>query len=226
MKIKPSLLITFFSFFTLVGQNEERYENWSSLGIDYSITQNIDIYVAGQLRIKSVGEIYNLSFYEIGLKIKINDFLRTGFVYRGIDQLQDVENNHLHKKFNRYHLFLTGTYNFKKYNFRLRLQFQRKNGVGYHDLINKDFFRTKFELTRDIIDWKADPMIGIEFFTKENLNFDENFKKYRFSIGTKLNLNELNSLSINYVFQKQVKVDSPVLQHVLRLNYNFSFKRK
>tara|TARA_B100001057_G_scaffold283488_1_gene283850 strand:- start:662 stop:1342 length:681 start_codon:yes stop_codon:yes gene_type:complete len=226
LKIKASLLIPFFSFFTLVGQNEEIYENWSSLEIDYPITKNIDIYAGGQLRIKSVGEIYNLSFYEIGLKIKINDFLRSGFGYRGIDQLQDVENNHLHKKFNRYHVFLTGTYNFKKYNFRLRLQFQRKNGVGNHDLIIKDFFRTKFELTRDIIDWKADPTIGIELFTKEDLNFDENFKKYRFSVGTKLNLNELNSLSINYVFQKEVKVDYPFLQHILSLNYNFSFKRR
>ena len=209
----------------MVGQNQEIYENWSSLGINYSITKNIDIYGGGQLRIKSVGKIYNLSFYDIGLKIKINDFLRSGFVYRAIDQLQYVENNHLHKKFNRYHVFLSGTYDFKKYNFRLRLQFQRKNRVGNHDLIIKDFFRTKFELTRDIIDWKADPIIGIEFFTKENLNFDKNFKKYRFSIGTKLNLNDLNSLSINYIFQKQVKVDSPVLQHILRLNYNFSFKR-
>ena len=122
-------------------------------------------------------------------------------------------------------MFLTGTYNYKKYNFRLRLQFQRKNGVGNHDLIIKDFFRTKFELTRDIIDWKADPTIGIELFTKEDLNFDENFKKYRFSVGTKLNLNELNSLSINYVFQKEVKVDYPFLQHILSLNYNFSFER-
>ena len=46
--------------------------------------------------------------------------------------------------------------------------------------IETPFFRTKFELTREIIDWKADPIIGIEFFTKENLNFDKNFKKYRF----------------------------------------------
>ena len=122
-------------------------------------------------------------------------------------------------------MFITGAYNYKKYNFLLRLQFQRKNGIGIPDLNTMDYFRTKFELTLDIIDWKADPIIGIEFFTQENLNFDKNFKKYRFSIGTKLNLNDLNSLSINYLFQKQVKVDSPVSQHILRLNYNFSFKR-
>ena len=225
MKFKLSL-IALFTFFTLASQNQERYENWSSLGIDYPITKNIDIYGGGQLRIKSIGDIYNQSFYEIGLKIKINEFLRSGFGYRGLDQLRDVGNNQLHKKFNRYHLFLTGTYNFKKYNFLLRLQFQRKNGIGNHDLNTIDYFRTKFELTRDIIDWKADPIIGIELFTKENLNFNENFKKYRFSIGTKLNLNELNSLSINYVFQKEVKVDSPFLQHILSLNYNFSFKRR
>ena len=224
MKIKLSLIVL-FTFFTLASQNQEKYENWSSLEVDYSIAKNISIYGSGQLRIQSVGDIYNQSFYEIGLKIKINEFLQSGFGYRGLDQLQEVGNNQLHKKFNRYHLFLTGTYNFKKYNFLLRLQFQQKNRVGNPDLNTMDYFRTKFELTRDIIDWEADPIIGIEFFTKENLNFNENFKKYRFSIGTKLNLNELNSLSINYVFQKEVKVDSPVLQHILSLNYNFSFKR-
>lgn len=224
MKIKLSLT-ALFTFFTLASQNQERYENWSSLEVNYSIAKNISIYGSGQLRIQSVGEIYNQSFYEIGLKIKINEFFQSGFGYRGLDQLQDVGNNQSHKKFNRYHLFLTGTYNFKKYSFLLRLQFQQKNRVGNTDLNTMEYFRTKFELTRDIIGWEADPIIGIEFFTKENLNFNENFKKYRFSIGTKLNLNELNSLSINYVFQKEVKVDFPVLQHILRLNYNFSFKR-
>ena len=223
--IKPPLLIALFSFFTMFSQSEHRYENWSSFGIDYSISKNIEIYSAGQLRIKSVGEIYNQSFYEIGLKFKINDFIRSGFGYRGIDQLKDTENNQLHKKFIRYHAFLLGSYNFKKYIFRLRLQFQQKNAVGNHDLTSNNYLRTKFEFTRDVIDWKADPIVGIELFTKENLNFDENFKKYRFSIGTKLDIKKQNSFSINYVFQKEVKVDSPLIQHILVLKYNFSFKK-
>ena len=68
-------------------------------------------------------------------------------------------------------------------------------------------------------------IIGIEFFTKENLNFDKNFKKYRFFIGTKLDIKKQNSLSINYVFQKEVNVDSPLTQHILILKYNFSLKK-
>ena len=225
MKIKLSLLFFLLSFFALVGQNEDVYENWSSIEVDYGLTKNIDIYAGGQLRIKSVGDSYNKSFYELGAKIKINDYLSSGFGYRGIDELDDVGNIQGHEKFNRYHAFLTGAYEYKKIDFRLRLQFQRKNEVGNSSL-NNDFFRTRFEVRYDIKGWKADPRIGIEFFTKDDLNFNENYKKYRFSFGTKLNLKGPNSLTIKYILQEEVRVDSPVSHHILRLNYNYSIKGK
>jgi len=225
MKIKLSLLFFLLSFFALIGQNEDVYENWSSIEVDYGLTKNIDIYAGGQLRIKSVGDSYNKSFYELGAKIKINDYLSSGFGYRGIDELDDLGNIQGHEKFNRYHAFLTGVYEYKKIDFRLRLQFQRKNEVGNSSL-NNDFFRTRFEVRYDIKGWKADPRIGIEFFTKDDLNFDENYKKYRFSFGTKLNLKGPNSLTIKYILQEEVRVDSPVSHHILRLNYNYSIKRK
>ena len=225
MKIKLSLLFFLLSFFAIVGQNEDVYENWSSIEVDYGLTKNIDIYAGGQLRIKSVGDSYNKSFYELGAKIKINDYLSSGFGYRGIDELDDLGNIQGHEKFNRYHAFLTGVYEYKKIDFRLRLQFQRKNEVGNSSL-NNDFFRTRFEVRYDIKGWKADPRIGIEFFTKDDLNFNENYKKYRFSFGTKLNLKGPNSLTIKYILQEEVRVDSPVSHHILRLNYNYSIKRK
>ena len=65
MKIKLSLLFFLLSFFALVGQNEDVYENWSSIEVDYGLTKNIDIYGGGQLRIKSVGDTYNLSLIHI-----------------------------------------------------------------------------------------------------------------------------------------------------------------
>ena len=95
MKIKLSLLFFLLSFFALVGQNEDVYENWSSIEVDYGLTKNIDIYGGGQLRIKSVGDTYNKSFYEIGAKIKINDYLSSGFGYRGIDELDDTRLGHM-----------------------------------------------------------------------------------------------------------------------------------
>ena len=75
MKNKLLLLFLTISILSLSAQNDAVYENWSSIEVDYSITKNIDIYGGGQLRIKSVGDTYNKSFYEIGSKIKINDYL-------------------------------------------------------------------------------------------------------------------------------------------------------
>ena len=226
MKIKLSLLFFLGTLVTLVAQNEDVYENWSSIEVDYELIKNVDIYGGGQLRIKSVGDSYNKSFYELGAKVKINDYLSSGFGFRGIDELDDVGNIQGHEKFNRYHAFITGAYDYKKFDFRLRLQFQRKNEVGVSDSVNSDFFRTRFEVRYDIEDWKADPRIGIEFFTKDDLNFDDNYKKYRFSFGTKLNLKGPNSLTIKYILQEEVRVDSPVSHHILRLNYNYSIKGK
>ena len=225
MKIKLSLLFFLGTLLSVVAQNEDVYENWSSIEVDYGLTKNIDIYGGGQLRIKSVGDSYNKSFYELGAKIKINDHLSSGFGFRGIDELDDVGNIQGHEKFNRYHAFLSGAYDYKKFDFRLRLQFQRKNEVGNSSL-NNDFFRTRFEVRYDIKGWKADPRIGIEFFTKDDLNFDDNYKKYRFSFGTKLNLKGPNSLTIKYILQEEVRVDSPISHHILRLNYNYSIKGK
>ena len=130
MKIKLSLIFFLLTIVSLIAQNDDVYENWSSIEVDYGLTENIDIYGGGQLRIKSVGDTYNKSFYEIGTKIKINDYLSSGFGYRGIDELDDVGNIQGHEKFNRYHAFLTGAYDYKKFDFRLILQFQRKNEVG------------------------------------------------------------------------------------------------
>jgi len=226
MKIKLSLILFLGSLLTQFAQNDDVYENWSSIEVDYGLTKNIDIYGGGQLRIKSIGDTYNKSFYEFGAKIKINDHLSSGFGFRGIDELDDVGNIQGHEKFNRYHAFLIGAYDYKKFDFRLRLQFQRKNEVGVSDSVNNDFFRTRFEVRYDIKDWKADPRIGIEFFTKDDLNFNESYKKYRFSFGTKLNLKGPNSLTIKYILQEEVRVDSPVSHHILRLNYNYSIKSK
>ena len=136
MKIKLSLIFFLGTLAILVAQNDDVYENWSSIEVDYGLTKNIDIYGGGQLRIKSVGDTYNKSFYEIGAKIKINDYLSSGFGYRGIDELDDVGNIQGHEKFNRYHAFLTGAFDYKKFDFRLRLQFQRKDEMGNEELIS------------------------------------------------------------------------------------------
>ena len=225
MKIKLSLIFFLGTLATLVAQNDDVYENWSSIEVDYGLTKNIDIYGGGQLRIKSVGDTYNKSFYEIGAKIKINDYLSSGFGYRGIDQLDDVGNIQGHEKFNRYHAYIRKSLDYKNFNFRFRVQYQKKIQNKIDNPEYRNFWRLKLDSEYNIKNWKYDPRIGFEIFLRDEINFNENYEKYRVYFGTKFNLKKRKSLSIRYIMQKYLTNQNLTL-HILRLSYNYEIKKK
>ena len=225
MKIKLLLIFFLGTLATLVAQNDDVYENWSSIEVDYGLTKNIDIYGGGQLRIKSIGDTYNKSFYEIGAKIKINDYLSSGFGYRGIDQLDDVGNIQGHEKFNRYHAYIRKSLDYKNFNFRFRVQYQKKIQNKIDNPEYRNFWRLKLDSEYNIKNWKYDPRIGFEIFLRDEINFNENYEKYRVYFGTKFNLKKRKSLSIRYIMQKYLTNQNLTL-HILRLSYNYEIKKK
>ena len=225
MKIKLSLIFFLGTLATLVAQNDDVYENWSSIEVDYGLTKNIDIYGGGQIRIKSVGDTYNKSFYEIGAKIKINDYLSSGFGYRGIDELDDVGNIQGHEKFNRYHAYIRKSLDYKNFNFRFRVQYQKKIQNKIDNPEYRNFWRLKLDSEYNIKNWKYDPRIGFEIFLRDEINFNENYEKYRVYFGTKFNLKKRKSLSIRYIMQKYLTNQNLTL-HILRLSYNYEIKKK
>ena len=225
MKIKLLLIFFLGTLATLVAQNEDVYENWSSIKVGYGLTKNIDIYGGGQLRVKSVGDSYNKSFYEIGTKIKINDYLSSGFGYRGIDQLDDVGNIQGHEKFNRYHAYIRKSLDYKNFNFRFRVQYQKKIQNKIDNPEYRNFWRLKLDSEYNIKNWKYDPRIGFEIFLRDEINFNENYEKYRVYFGTKFNLKKRKSLSIRYIMQKYLTNQNLTL-HILRLSYNYEIKKK
>ena len=225
MKIKLLLIFFLLTIVSLIAQNDDVYENWSSIEVDYGLTKNIDIYGGGQLRIKSVGDTYNKSFYEIGTKIKINDYLSSGFGYRGIDQLDDVGNIQGHEKFNRYHAYIRKSLDYKNFNFRFRVQYQKKIQNKIDNPEYRNFWRLKLDSEYNIKNWKYDPRIGFEIFLRDEINFNENYEKYRVYFGTKFNLKKRKSLSIRYIMQKYLTNQNPTL-HILRISYNYEIKKK
>ena len=225
MKIKLSLLFFLGTLLSIFAQNEDVYENWSSIKVDYELTKNVDIYGGGQLRIKSVGDSYNKSFYELGAKIKINDHLSSGFGFRGIDELDDVGNIQGHEKFNRYHAYIRKSLDYKNFNFRFRVQFQKKIQNKIDNPEYRNFWRLKLDSEYNIKNWKYDPRIGFEIFLRDEINFNENYEKYRVYFGTKFNLKKRKSLSIRYIMQKYLTNQNPTL-HILRISYNYEIKKK
>ena len=62
-------------------------------------------------------------------------------------------------------------------------------------------------------------------FLRDEINFGENYERYRVYVGTKFNLKKRKSLSLKYLIQKYLNNLNPTL-HILRLSYNYEIKKK
>lgn len=225
MKIKLSLLFFVLSFLTIFGQNNEVYESWSKVGVEYELNDFVSLNFSGDLRLKSIGNSYKKSFFELESDFKIQKNLVFGLAYRNMDELDDEGGVQGHEKFNRYHAYIRKGFDHKNFNFRFRLQYQKKIQNKIENPEDRNFWRLKFDSEYNIKNWKYDPRIGFEIFLRDEINFNENYERYRVYLGTKFNLKKRKSLSIRYIMQKHLTNQNPTL-HILRISYNYEIKKK
>ena len=199
MKIKLSLLFFVLSFLTIFGQNNEVYESWSKVGVEYELTDFVNLNFSGDLRLKSIGNSYKKSFFQLESDFKIQKNLVFGLAYRNMDELDDEGGVQGHEKFNRYHANLRSGISLKKLSFRFRIQYQKKIQNKIDNALERNFWRLKLESEYNIKNWKYDPRIGFEMFLRDEINFGENYERYRLYFGTKFNLKKRKSFSIRYL---------------------------
>ena len=196
MKIKLSLLFFVLSFLTIFGQNSEVYESWSKFGVEYKLNDFVNLNFSGDLRLKSIGNSYKKSFFELESDFKIQKNLVFGLAYRNMDELDDEGGIQGHEKFNRYHTYIRKAIDYKNFNFRFRVQYQKKIQNKIDNPEHRNFWRLKFDSEYNIKNWKYDPRIGFEMFLRDEINFGENYERYRLYFGTKLEIYGENILTI------------------------------
>ena len=145
--------------------------------------------------------------------------------YRNLDELDDEDGIQGHEKFNRYHAYIRKSLDYKNFNFRFRIQYQKKIQNKIDNPEHRNFWRLKLDSEYDIKNWKYDPRIGFEMFLRDEINFGENYERYRVYVGTKFNLKKRKSLSLRYLIQKYLNNQNPTL-HILRLSYNYEIRKK
>ena len=189
------------------------------------MTDLVNLNFSGDLRLKSIGNSYKKSFFQLESDFKIQKNLVFGLAYRNMDELDDVGGVQGHEKFNRYHANLRSGISLKKLSFRFRIQYQKKIQNKIENALERNFWRLKLESEYNIKNWKYDPRIGFEMFLRDEINFVENYERYRLYLGTKFNLKKRKSFSIRYIIQKYLNNQNPTL-HILRLSYNYEIKKK
>lgn len=233
MNIRFYLLCIFISPYVLFAQdkltttNNQSFESWNALQIQYALTEKLSLDLETQLRLKSLGDTYNMSFLEVLAQYELNPFLELGAGYRNSDRLDDVGKKQGHEKYNRFFGFAKLKTTLNRFDFRFRIQHQVKTQRNV-SIDSKDNSRWRYKLSSryNIPNWELDPRLGIEFFMLDEFYSSRAYDKFRFSLGSKKRFSNTSSLSFKYLYEKEVGVTEPASYHILSLRFEYRIPKK
>lgn len=210
----------------MIQANNQSFQSWNALQIQYSPIDKLSLDIETQLRLKSMGDTYNMSFIQLEAQYEPQPYIEVGVGYRNFDRLDDVGKQQGHEKFNRFYGYVQAKKSFERYDIRFRLQHQVRNQLDNSESPkNNSRWRYKLSSIYNIPNWALDPRLSIEFFMLDEFYSKEAYDKYRLSLGTKKRFSKSRALSFKYLFEKNIGINGSKPFHILSLRYEYRFVR-
>ena len=210
----------------MIQGDNQSFESWNALQIQYSPIDKLSLDIETQLRLKSMGDTYNMSFIQLEAQYEPQPYIEVGVGYRNFDRLDDIGKQQGHEKFNRFYGYVQAKKSFERLDIRFRLQHQVRNQLDNSESPkNNSRWRYKLSSIYNIPNWALDPRLSIEFFMLDEFYSKEAYDKYRLSLGTKKRFSKSRALSFKYLFEKNIGINGSKPFHILSLRYEYRFNR-
>ena len=210
----------------MIQANNQSFQSWNALQIQYSPIDKLSLDIETQLRLKSIGDTYNMSFIQLEAQYEPQPYIEVGVGYRNFDRLDDIGKQQGHEKFNRFYGYVQAKKSFERFDIRFRLQHQVRNQLDNSESPkNNSRWRYKLSSIYNIPNWALDPRLSIEFFMLDEFYSKEAYDKYRLSLGTKKRFSKSRALSFKYLFEKNIGINGSKPFHILSLRYEYRFVR-
>ena len=210
----------------MIQANNQSFQSWNALQIQYSPIDKLSLDIETQLRLKSMGDTYNMSFIQLEAQYEPQPYIEVGVGYRNFDRLDDIGKQQGHEKFNRFYGYVQAKKSFERLDIRFRLQHQVRNQLDNSESPkNNSRWRYKLSSIYNIPNWALDPRLSIEFFMLDEFYSKEAYDKYRLSLGTKKRFSKSRALSFKYLFEKNIGINGSKPFHILSLRYDYRFVR-
>ena len=210
----------------MIQANNQSFQSWNALQIQYSPIYKLSLDIETQLRLKSMGDTYNMSFIQLEAQYEPQPYIEVGVGYRNFDRLDDIGKQQGHEKFNRFYGYVQAKKSFERFDIRFRLQHQVRNQIDNSESPkNNSKWRYKLSSIYNIPNWALDPRLSIEFFMLDEFYSKEAYDKYRLSLGTKKRFSKSRALSFKYLFEKNIGINGSKPFHILSLRYEYRFVR-
>ena len=210
----------------MIQANNQSFQSWNALQIQYSPIDKLSLDIETQLRLKSMGDTYNMSFIQLEAQYEPQPYVEVGVGFRNFDRLDDIGKQQGHEKFNRFYGYVQAKKSFERFDIRFRLQHQVRNQLDNSESPkNNSRWPYKLSSIYNIPNWALDPRLSIEFFMLDEFYSKEAYDKYRLSLGTKKRFSKSRALSVKYLFEKNIGINGSKPFHILSLRYEYRFVR-
>jgi hypothetical protein len=209
--ILPVLLCLLVSI--QLARAESNWEYWTSYGFTDSVSDNVTIKVAPELRYKGDFSDHYYTHIDMGLDWKINDWLVLGPYYRHVEEKKDGQWNVEYRP----HFNVTLKANL------LGLDISDRSRLEYRIKDDEDFFRYRNKLTlklEKMTSLEIQPYIAEEpfyDFDANEVNKNRVYAGFGFTIFNKL------KADINYILENRKKANHWTDVNVLALSLKYSF---
>jgi len=207
--------------------NDNDFETWSSIEIEYKPTKKWSFALEEQIRLKDNSSVTDQYFTQLQIEYRAFKNFTFGSGLRYIKKNDTKGNIQGYEDHFRFHL--DGSYNHKinQFSFKYRFRYQNKNELGISrkegDFPNQHL-RFKTSIDYKIKNWKFDPKFSIEIFNYFEKGETNGFDKYRVSIGTDYKLKNFGKLSLFYRLERELNVDYPKIINIIKFKYSYNFK--
>lgn len=209
--------------------NTEDLESWSAINLKYKLNKKWAFNLEGQLRLKEDASEVSEYFSEFGATYTLFKGFKLGTGFRYIKENDNVGNIQGYENHFRYNFDASYKHKINNLSLKYRLRYQNKNELGVSASEGdyaKQNIRFKTSLGYNINNWKLDPKFSAEIFNRFGKDADNQFSKYRLTLGTEYKLKKMGTIGLFYRIEKELNQTFPETTNIIGLKYIYTFKNK
>lgn len=228
MRIKNFCIVVFFFVLSRSVFSQQTNELWFGAEAKRNLTENVE--ASFGLNTRLYGYSFQLFYPELSFKYKLTKWVKLSLDYRLLNQRNKYGNYHFSNRLN-------GNVEFqfslnKQVDIGCRIRYQNTiSGLSNLNMYSPDFDETI--RIKPSIDYKVSKKSKMSYHASIDFFYDpinhkggRQFTKYRTSLGVEINLKGPNTLSIDYLYGRNINDVGHKWQHVLSLTYGFEWKKK
>lgn len=219
------------------GQTEEDFtdtELWTAVGFKYDLNKRFSFELEEQFRLKDNLSTFSQLFTEATLtydpgKVEWLKPLELSLGGRHITRNDTKGNQQGIEYFFRYNLDADYELDFDRFSVGYRFRFQSRNQLGISELdgdVPTNDIRHKVSFDYNIKNWKLDPKLTFELFSRNDDATTYDIARYRIRLGSDYSFVKRQDLSFALMYEKELNQVEPETLYGIILKYNFDIKRK